>query len=169
MYAFCRRFPDGAFAAQLREWIGELEAMLAAASEVTGFGWRNCPAIDPVGWYGGNSGVSYRPAMNSTTCPDKQYPHTTAGTRPVGQNLPNAFGLHDVIGNMAEWCQDTFGRYAAASMDGRAVEESGQIRRVFRGGAWSNGSASCRSANRGALRQGNSVDYIGLRPARSVD
>jgi len=50
------------------------------------------PNLDPIAWYCGNSGDGV----------DK----TTRQSRPVGQKLPNAWGLHDMLGNAAEWVHD---------------------------------------------------------------
>ncbi len=66
----------------------------------------------------------------------------TVGTFPA-----NAWGLHDMHGNIWEWCQD---RYEADGY-GRGPDESGpRERRVLRGGCWSNNAAFCRTAHRGA-------------------
>ena len=57
-------------------------------------GDRNAPALDPIAWYGGNSGVDFDlgNGYNSSGWPEKQYPHTLAGTRPVAGEQPNAVG-----------------------------------------------------------------------------
>ncbi|MBI4882372.1 MAG: SUMF1/EgtB/PvdO family nonheme iron enzyme [Planctomycetes bacterium] len=89
---------------------------------------------------------------------------------PVGSYRPNAFGLHDTIGNVWEWCRDGFGeyRFPAAAGDGlRQVE--GARYRVFRGGAFSIFAYQARSST----REGFSADYrfnsLGLRPARALE
>jgi formylglycine-generating enzyme required for sulfatase activity len=62
----------------------------------------------------------------------------------------NAFGLHDMHGNVWEWCQDTWHEnYEGAPADGGAWLTGGdEGKRVLRGGAWGFSAASCRSANR---------------------
>ena len=71
-------------------------------------------------------------------------------THPVGQKLPNPWGLYDMHGNVFEWCQDWFGDYAG----GIALDPQGPASgsdRVFRGGNWSYEDViarNCRSAYR---------------------
>lgn len=62
-------------------------------------------------------------------------------TAPVGIYQPNAFGLHDVLGNVWEWTEDCWNRnYDGAPADGSAwtIGECG--RRVVRGGAYNSGA-----------------------------
>jgi len=82
---------------------------------------------------------------------------------PVGQKEPNAFGIHDMHGNVWEWCQD-YGqeRYKPeAAVDPQGPPE-GQLR-VSRGGFWDNGPGPCRSADRIRNAPGHRVNYIGFR------
>jgi formylglycine-generating enzyme required for sulfatase activity len=58
-------------------------------------------------------------------------------THPVGRKLPNAFGLYDMLGNVWEWCQDTWhANYDGAPTDGSAWQSLGSTQRVLRGGGW---------------------------------
>jgi formylglycine-generating enzyme required for sulfatase activity len=72
----------------------------------------------------------------------------------VGSYLPNGFGLHDVIGNVWEWCQDLHG--------------TGAANRVFRGGGFTNLAVNARSASRYNVTPSYAVVYLGLRPARAL-
>ena len=60
-----------------------------------------------------------------------------AYTAPVGSYRPNAFGLHDMLGNVEEWTQDCWvGNYHGAPTDGSAVAAGDCYLRVVRGGSW---------------------------------
>jgi formylglycine-generating enzyme required for sulfatase activity len=68
-------------------------------------------------------------------------------THPVGQKLPNPWGLYDMHGNVYEWCQDWFDTYPG----GVAVDPQGPASgwsRVIRGGYWLYDARDCRSAGR---------------------
>jgi formylglycine-generating enzyme required for sulfatase activity len=69
-------------------------------------------------------------------------------THPVGQKLPNLWGLYDMHGNVREWCQDW---WSASPPGGIAVDPQGPVTgsdRVIRGGFWSCVAWNCRSAVR---------------------
>jgi formylglycine-generating enzyme required for sulfatase activity len=94
----------------------------------------------------------------------------SGGTHPVGQKLPNAWGLHDVHGNAWEWVQDWFdpGYYARSP----ATEPTGPAqgaKRVVRGGSWHTTATSWRTA----FRRDYEPDYrgisIGFRVLRTAE
>ena len=102
---------------------------------------------DKIGWYKGNS---------------------KGGKHPVGQKQPNALGLYDMAGNLAEWCHDRHSDdlgsaprtdpWGAASVDSR----------VIRGGEWRlSPASSLRAAFRYHEPAGTSGDFIGFRCART--
>jgi formylglycine-generating enzyme required for sulfatase activity len=72
-------------------------------------------------------------------------------TRPVGEKQANAFGLHDMYGNVWEWCWDWLGNYPSSlSVDPKGPETG--AKRVLRGQGWSNGElGDCRPSYRFAL------------------
>jgi len=90
-------------------------------------------------------------------------------TRPVGQKLANAFGLHDVHGNVLEWVQDCYNdSYAGAPTDGSAWERGDCSRRLLRGGSWSSYPEFARAAYRfGNVATFRYTKFIGFRVART--
>jgi formylglycine-generating enzyme required for sulfatase activity len=70
-------------------------------------------------------------------------------THPVGEKLPNDFGLYDMEGNVLEWCYDRWHEsYEGAPGDGSAWVTGDEQYRVLRGGAYSHDPSGCRSACR---------------------
>ncbi len=92
-----------------------------------------------------------------------------AYTAPIGRFRANAFGLHDMHGNVWEWVQDVWhDSYAGAPTDGSARMTGGdQTRRVLRGGSWGYSSQSLRSASRNGYGPGVRSDDTGFRIART--
>ncbi|WP_235567765.1 formylglycine-generating enzyme family protein [Lysobacter sp. Root690] len=91
------------------------------------------------------------------------------GPMPVGSYRPNAFGLHDMGGNVSEWVADCWhDNYRRAPRDGAAWFNPGCRTRVFRGGSWSSSPAQSRAA----WRQGTSADTtngrLGFRVVRDI-
>ena len=72
----------------------------------------------------------------------------------VGQKTPNAWGFHDMLGNVWEWCQDWFWGYNKAY---------GQSYRSLRGGSYFSSARFCRAAQRWGLHANSRSRYIGFR------
>jgi formylglycine-generating enzyme required for sulfatase activity len=86
-------------------------------------------------------------------------------TQPVGQKLPNPWGLYDMCGEVDEWCQDWFGLYPGGSvMDPQGPATAGNIvERVYRGGSWLDAPAFLRSAFRESAPPDNVSGLYGFR------
>ncbi len=131
---------------------------------------NNAPALDPIAWYSGNSGVEFEldNGYDSSSWPEKQYSHTKAGTRPVQRKRANPWGLYDMLGNVWEWTQDHWhANYEGAPTDGSAWEDADAgANRVLRGGSWLDSGRDARSACRDASPLAGCFNDLGFRCAR---
>ena len=90
-----------------------------------------------------------------------------SATAPVGSFPPNAFGVHDMHGNVNEWVEDCWnGSYSGAPSDGSAWRSGDCSMRVLRGGSWGYRN-TLRSANR-MRGPGQGALNIGFRVARTL-
>jgi formylglycine-generating enzyme required for sulfatase activity len=87
-------------------------------------------------------------------------------THPVGQKRPNVFGLHDMHGNVWEWCSDGYDKYSTQSPVDDPKGPSQAASRVFRGGCWNSDPRLCRSADRDGYAPGYRGGLVGFRVAR---
>ncbi len=87
--------------------------------------------------------------------------------RPVGTKQPNALGLYDLAGNVAEWCSSLFQPYPYNARDGREAMQA-QGLRVIRGGAYPDALDALDPAARHADRPSRRIPWNGVRLARSV-
>ena len=86
-------------------------------------------------------------------------------TTNVGTFPPNAFGLHDMHGNVSEWCQDHWHpNYEGAPDDGSAwILEGVNEHRIQRGGSWNGPPKFCRSAHRFSNNPRERLENSGFR------
>ena len=91
-------------------------------------------------------------------------------TAPVGSYPANAFGLHDVMGNVNEWTQDCWNNsHSGAPADGSARQAGDCASRSLRGGGWMGGARVLRSAFRLGYPAGNRYFLVGFRVARDLN
>jgi formylglycine-generating enzyme required for sulfatase activity/uncharacterized caspase-like protein len=100
--------------------------------------------LDEMAWYDENSGSK---------------------TNPVGTKKANAWGLHDMHGNVWEWCSDRYGEYVIGSSSDPTGGATTGGSRVLRGGSWDYYAQHCRSADRSRVTPGNRLNSLGFRPA----
>lgn len=90
-------------------------------------------------------------------------------TMPVGTLSANAFGLRDMIGNVAEWTLDCNTlNLRDAPTDGSADLRGSCGQRAVRGGSWFSGPADLRFAARSMQRRGDRNDFTGFRLVRQI-
>jgi formylglycine-generating enzyme required for sulfatase activity len=107
---------------------------------------ESCGNLDEVAWYRENS---------------------DAKTHPVGLKKANAWGLHDMHGNVYEWCADWLGNYPTGPLADPLGPDSGAAR-VVRGGGWIGYAFRCRAAGRGFYGgPGGTGNGLGFRLAHS--
>ena len=130
-------------------------------------------------WWSGAEPSSLLGAANVT---DRRFAAATGGAArfeawddgypahaPVGAFQANGFGLHDVHGNIAEWCQDDYqDGYQGAPGGGGPRRIDGAAERAVRGGSWVWPASKNRSAARQGSVPGTRHNGTGLRLARSL-
>ncbi|MEU0130771.1 SUMF1/EgtB/PvdO family nonheme iron enzyme [Streptomyces sp. NPDC006289] len=110
----------------------EAEWQHACKAGTTGYRYGE---TDAIAWYDANSG---------------------GRARDVGGKAPNAWGLHDMLGNVWEWCWDVYD------------EEVYGAYRIFRGGGWAESERGCGATVRRRSHPTFAIDDLGYRLARSV-
>ncbi|SIO40623.1 formylglycine-generating enzyme family protein [Fibrobacter sp. UWB11] len=86
----------------------------------------------------------------------------TTGPDEVAQKLPNAFGLYDMAGNVAEWVNDWYDTYPKNGSNNYAGPKTGDFR-VIRGGGWSDKVTALAPKEREKLNPAQSKVTIGFR------
>ncbi len=154
-------------------------ACRAGASEYTEYCFGDDPSqLDDYGWYGNNSGDRlidadgiWKEVNQDASQYTQRIRQNNCGTHPVGQKLPNAWGLYDLHGNVWEWCADDWhDSYERASPDSQIWlkdiknhEEDGEINKLLRGGSWRNYAGGCRAADRFGFNAREQSFIVGFR------
>jgi formylglycine-generating enzyme required for sulfatase activity len=131
--------------------------------------------------YPWGDGAPDRPLANVSTAGDRSpqrrqwsnaFPGATDGhfgIAPVRSFPANAFGVHDLDGNVSEWTEDCWhSSYSRAPSDGQAWVNPGCSRRVVRGASWASGPEQVRAAYRLNIDADNTSPRVGFRVARDL-
>ncbi len=91
---------------------------------------------------------------------------------PVGRFEANPFGLHDMIGNVSEWCRDSWSRKGYSRREPQEPDglrlAPGSAERLVRGGSYANHARRARLTQRERVSFNQTRPTLGLRPARGI-
>ncbi len=134
-------------------------------------GERDATLLDTIAWYRDNSDTEKDGGLSASGSSDVPDGARRPRTHPVGLKKANGYGLHDMFGNVFEWCWDWHGDYPDRSQEIPRVDPEGPDHgqaRVFRGGCWNSNPSGLRAAHRGHITPTARAGVIGLRLVRSV-
>ncbi len=95
--------------------------------------------------------------------------HKDYGPHKVGEKRANAWGVHDILGNVWEWCEDAYDDSYEKVVKDRILEQGGQqLRKVLRGGSWDTELDNLRSSNRLWYFSSDKSASIGFRLAKKL-
>jgi formylglycine-generating enzyme required for sulfatase activity len=90
-------------------------------------------------------------------------------THPVGQKSENPWGLHDLLGNVAEWTLDVYGPYPRLDPSTDPTGPPSGHARVVRGGAWRSFPPALRCAARTGTPESYQLSHVGLRVVQEIE
>ena len=121
----------------------EWEYAARGGQKSKGYQYAGSNSIDYAGWYSNNSGNK---------------------THEVGQKLPNELGLHDMTGNVSEWCSDRYGKdYYKSSTGNNPTGEATGADRVLRSASYGADGEYSRVAHRGHVTPDDRYASLGFR------
>ncbi|WP_437623567.1 SUMF1/EgtB/PvdO family nonheme iron enzyme [Sorangium sp. So ce1151] len=142
-------------------WLGDLN------------GQNDALLLDPIAWWTGNAEKFYwkqrsyvGQAAHIALWPQKPHDRSEDGTAPVQRKEPNPLGLHDMLGNVYEWCLDAWSEDLHRDLTKPPATDRWYSRRVIRGGSWKATAGNIRAAHRWAHDAGHRADALGFRLAR---
>jgi formylglycine-generating enzyme required for sulfatase activity len=94
--------------------------------------------------------------------------NSEGATHPVGQKRPNAWGLFDTLGNVAEWTLDAYAPYPRVEEDEDPTGPDDGPTKVVRGGAWRSFAPAVRCAARTGTPASYQLHHVGLRVVQEV-
>jgi formylglycine-generating enzyme required for sulfatase activity len=117
------------------------------------------------------TGSSESSLRGTANCAPELCGDAHAQVAPVGSFPTNAFGVHDMTGNLSEWVADCFHEtYDGAPANGAARQDGACAERTYRGGNWQNKTSyDLRSAARGRQDPENRWSHFGFRIVRDVN
>jgi formylglycine-generating enzyme required for sulfatase activity len=136
-------------------------------SDVTYLNTHHAPELNDIAWYGGNSAVTYQTGHSVKDRSEREFSFGKTGILAVGKKMPNAFGLHDMIGNVSEWCA-TGPFNLTGGMAEALPQENNDNRRAARGGDWYSNAKYCRSGSRRFYPKDTGWVFIGFRITRET-
>ena len=144
----------------------EFEYALRAGS-TSRFPWRG--EVPPAGAGNFTGGRDASPSGRGWRNAFEGYRDGAWGPAPVGQYSANAYGLHDLAGNVSEWVADCWhDTYRRAPDDGEAWVNPGCRTAVVRGGSWASSPAQTRSAWRLGSDRNTTNARVGFRVVRDI-
>ncbi len=152
-------------------WVLPTEAQWEyAARGLTKTAWSTGRTRDSLIGFANVAGAEFNTASGSSRVLHEPWNDGFERPWPVGTGRANPFGLHDVHGNVWEWCRDGFSDYAGSSFrDGDGFKSGGQtLGPVYRGGSWLRDAYWARCSARLYNRSDYRRNEVGLRPARTI-